>query len=293
MAKHFSHGADVEQLDDIAVGLRRQSERIADAGGRGAVMLEKLRAVWEGPDFENFAGSWRTAHRDLDDAEAAVRTYSRKLLEESESQRHASGMPSGGGGGHGGGGGGPAFERVIPADNGALFLDEPIPFEVGGPFGYLDIAERAGAAAPFVTGGPAVLLGQVPSGGEELVYQLPGGPEAHVPVADLPFVGELTPVLPGLPGGEDLPLLEGGVATEPAYPWTGGQIPSGDGGGSDAPDQVPTTEGAHLTTGADSAGQRSVAFDPMIAALSGGFAADGSQMAGWLGEGPDLLPWNR
>lgn len=292
MAKHFSHGADVEQLDDIAVGLRRQSERIADAGGRGAVMLEKLRAVWEGPDFDTFAESWRAAHRDLDEAEAAMRTYSRKLLEESDSQRHASGMSSGGGGGHGGGGG-LAFERVIPADNGALFLDEPIPFEVGGPFEQLDIAERAEAAAPFVSDGPAVLLGQVPSGGEELVYQLPGGPQAHVPVADLPFVGELTPVLPGLPGGEDLPLLEGGVTMERAEPWAGGQMSSGDGGGSHAPDQVPTTEGAHLTTGADSAGQRSVAFDPMIAALSGGHAADGSQMAGWLGEGLDLLPWNR
>lgn len=93
MSQHISHGADVEQLDDIAVGLRRQGDRIADVGGRGASLLEKLRAVWDGPDFEKFASQWRSAHRVIDDAESAMRTYSRKLVDEAEQQRHSSGVP--------------------------------------------------------------------------------------------------------------------------------------------------------------------------------------------------------
>lgn len=122
MASHISHGADVEQLDDIAIRLRRQSERIADVGERGASLFERLRAQWDGPDFDKFAQSWRTAHRALGDTEASMRTFSRQLVDESDAQRQKSGVPRGqdhaagavrphaGGSDHGVGG--RAFERT-------------------------------------------------------------------------------------------------------------------------------------------------------------------------------------
>ena len=82
--RHISHGADVERLDDIAVALRRQGDKVTDAGDRGANLVERLRALWDGPDFERFAKDWRAAHRQLDDAESAMRTFSRKLVAEGE-----------------------------------------------------------------------------------------------------------------------------------------------------------------------------------------------------------------
>lgn len=114
--RHISHGADVEHLDDTAVALRRQGESIAAVGDRGAVLLQRLRALWEGPDFEKFAKGWRLAHRSLDDAEGALRQQSRRLADEAETQRRASGIFTGGSG-HGRGAPGDsglAFERSTP-----------------------------------------------------------------------------------------------------------------------------------------------------------------------------------
>ena len=134
MASHISHGADAEQLDDIAVGLRRQSQRIAEVGERGASLVERLRAQWDGPDFEQFAHGWRTAHRVLGETETSMRAFSRQLVDESEAQRHTSGGPSGPG--HGAGSiratsgeeghepGRPAFERI---DRLPVVGDTPVP----------------------------------------------------------------------------------------------------------------------------------------------------------------------
>ncbi|KRE37519.1 hypothetical protein ASG73_07570 [Janibacter sp. Soil728] len=228
MPQHISHGADVEQLDDIAVRLWRQGERIADAGERGVRLLETLRVAWDGPDFEEFVGKWRAAHRGIDDAQVALRSHSRKLLDESDAQRRVSGLSSGQGGSHAGGGdGGAAVDRVVPAKHGAIFWDW-----------------------------------------------------LHLPVTGSPFVADMAPVLPALPGAEDVALpTAGSPALERSLPWAADQMP-GEGGelpGStaSAPTQVPTSEGAHLTTTTDSAGQRSVAFDPTIPALSGGYAKGG------------------
>lgn len=106
--RHISHGADVERLDDIAVALRRQGDKVTDAGDRGANLVERLRALWDGPDFERFAKDWRAAHRQLDDAESAMRTFSRKLVAEAEAQRTKSSI---GGSALSGGSAGPAFQR--------------------------------------------------------------------------------------------------------------------------------------------------------------------------------------
>lgn len=98
MAQHLSHGADVERLDDIAVALRRQSDAVAEIGARGATLLERLRVLWQGPDFERFAGEWRAARRTIEGAETQLRVYSRKAGAASELQRSASGGSSGDGG---------------------------------------------------------------------------------------------------------------------------------------------------------------------------------------------------
>lgn len=119
MGQRVSHGADAEALDDIAVALRRQGDLIDDVGGRGSAHLEKLRAAWDGPDFEEFAKRWRRAHRLVDEASQAIRAYSKLLAMESDDQRRSSSGPSSrpadlghrGAGGSGGGGrdhGGPA-----------------------------------------------------------------------------------------------------------------------------------------------------------------------------------------
>lgn len=96
MVSRVTHGADVEQLDDVAIGLRRQGDKIGDVGGRGSALLEKLRALWDGPDFEEFSREWRSAHRTIDDAEEALRAYGKRLLVEAEEQRAAAFSPSGG-----------------------------------------------------------------------------------------------------------------------------------------------------------------------------------------------------
>ena len=117
--RHISHGADVERLDDIAVALRRQGDKVTDAGDRGANLVERLRALWDGPDFERFAKDWRAAHRQLDDAESAMRTFSRKLVAEAEAQRNTSSI---GGSALSGGSAGPAFQR---SDRGGSNSDGP------------------------------------------------------------------------------------------------------------------------------------------------------------------------
>lgn len=334
MVRHISHGADVEQLDDIAVGLRRQGEKLADVGGRGAVLLEKLRVEWDGPDFEKFATRWRLAHRHIDEAEASLRTYSRKLLAESDSQRNTSGLSSGGGRGGSGTGGGSGGGGHETGGHGGD----------GNDSAGTDTGRNGGVGVGFAPAvpGPRTHLAVCPSPfGPEMVYQItPDAPQHRVAVCETPFLGELTPVIPSLPGGEDVtvpdpsqpglqhpqPWVDGGEVApfdrdqqwargqaapeHSASPATGAASPSGadtssaDGAASsttggagassaEAPTQVPTSEGGHLTTASDSAGQRSVAFNPLFEVLSGGFAANGSQMGGWLGGEADLQPWNR
>ncbi|MHA7127693.1 WXG100 family type VII secretion target [Janibacter indicus] len=90
------------------MALRRQGDKVTDAGDRGANLVERLRALWDGPDFERFAKDWRAAHRQLDDAESAMRTFSRKLVAEAEAQRTKSSI---GGSALSGGSAGPAFQR--------------------------------------------------------------------------------------------------------------------------------------------------------------------------------------
>lgn len=97
MAQHLSHGADVERLDDIALALRRQSEAVGEIGGRGATMVERLRAVWQGPDLEEFAAEWRAARRTIEAAQAQLSLYGRRAAVASELQRSASGGSSGAG----------------------------------------------------------------------------------------------------------------------------------------------------------------------------------------------------
>lgn len=359
MAQHISHGADVEQLDDIAVGLRRQSEKIADVGGRGASLLEKLRALWDGPDFEKFSNDWRAAHRVIDDAESSMRTFSRKLVNESEHQRHSSSAPTGdihgtsvsgprlGGHGQAPTGGGPSFERV---DHGEFRGSGEGRLEGGPAF------ERRAPDAGFAQVQPAtptILLGPLLGGGEGLTLQVPGWPPIQVPLPNFPFVADnLMLMMPQIPGAEiidqqDLaqPAFErldasgeaftradmvsdaGSTGTGEAFERsdvsastetstdtsTGDPAFTRESAGSESaataeptsasespadppsppPAQVPTGDGALMTTAAESAGQRSVAFDPLIASLSGNDAADGSQMGDWLGLGDlDLTPWN-
>ena len=105
MGQRVSHGADAEVLDDVAVALRRQGDLIDDVGGRGSAHLEKLRAAWDGPDFEEFAKRWRRAHRQVDEAAQGIRAYAKLLSMESDDQRRSSSSPSGGTGdlGHRGG----------------------------------------------------------------------------------------------------------------------------------------------------------------------------------------------
>lgn len=342
MAQHISHGADVEQLDDIAVGLRRQSEKIADVGGRGASLLEKLRALWDGPDFEKFSNDWRAAHRVIDDAESSMRTFSRKLVNESEHQRHSSGAPTGdihgssasgprlGGHGQTPTGGTPSFERV---DQGEFRGPGEGRLE-GGP-AFERLAPDAGFAQ-VQPATPTILLGPLLGGGEGLTLQVPGLPPIQIPLPNFPFVADnMMLMMPQIPGAEiidqqDLaqPAFERLDATGEAFERsdlsasidtsTGDPAFARDSAGSEPagsefaaaadpasasespadppsppPAQVPTGDGAQMTTAPESAGQRSVAFDPLIASLSGNYAADGSQMGDWLGLGDlDLTPWN-
>lgn len=360
MAQHISHGADVEQLDDIAVGLRRQSEKIADVGGRGASLLEKLRALWDGPDFEKFSNDWRAAHRVIDDAESSMRTFSRKLVNESEHQRHSSGAPTGdihgssasgprlGGHGQTPTGGTPSFERV---DQGEFRGPGEGRLE-GGP-AFERLAPDAGFAQ-VQPATPTILLGPLLGGGEGLTLQVPGLPPIQIPLPNFPFVADnMMLMMPQISGAEiidqqDLaqPAFERLDATGEAFTRadivsdagstgageafersdlsasidtsTGDPAFARDSAGSEPagsefaaaadpasasespadppsppPAQVPTGDGAQMTTAPESAGQRSVAFDPLIASLSGNYAADGSQMGDWLGLGDlDLTPWN-
>lgn len=166
--RHISHGADVEQLDDIAVALRRRAEEVAAAGDRGSALLERLRALWDGPDFERFAKEWRAAHRRIDDAEAALRGYSRALVAEAESQRSTSGRPGAGGAGGGGAasgrGGGLAVERgdrVAPTSPG---------HPLGVPPGLVRDGEVIASEAPGVPARPAF---------ERLAFELLDPPADH------------------------------------------------------------------------------------------------------------------
>lgn len=211
MAQHISHGADVEQLDDIAVGLRRQGDRVADVGGRGAVLLEKLRSVWDGPDFERFAGQWRSAHRVIDDAESSLRTYSRKLVDEAEQQRHSSAVSRDAADGHGG-------------------RRPPLP-------------QRA--------------------------------PEPQSTETTLPFAGDSLGVPPHLPGAQAVDRYDASPSVFERFerPGVGGWTPA----------QTPTGDGAYLTTAPDSAGQRSVAFDPVTAGFGGRHPQEDLSAPRWLG----------
>lgn len=162
MGQRVSHGADAEVLDDVAVALRRQGDLIDDVGGRGSAHLEKLRAAWDGPDFEEFAKRWRRAHRQVDEAAQGIRAYAKLLSMESDDQRRSSSSPSGGtgdlghrgGGGAGSGGGrdhgGPVTEIGRAGDGGSRDHGEPVT-EIG----------RAGEAH-WAPAHQAQLVGDVP-----------------------------------------------------------------------------------------------------------------------------------
>lgn len=189
MGQRVSHGADAEVLDDVAVALRRQGDLIDDVGGRGSAHLEKLRAAWDGPDFEEFAKRWRRAHRQVDEAAQAIRAYAKLLSMESDDQRRSSSSPSGGTGdlGHrGGGGSGSGGGR-----------------DHGGPVQGIDRGAGGGGhdgGGGRDHGGPVTEIGRAGDGGGrdhgEPVTEIGRAGEAHwAPaheahlVADVPVVG--------------------------------------------------------------------------------------------------------
>lgn len=263
MSGKVTHGADVEQLDDIAVALRRQVARICDVGGRGAAQLEKLRALWDGPDFEKFAKEWHTAHRVIDDAEAALRTYSRTLAAESEQQRRSSHLGST-----------PHGATTPPTGPGVL----------GAP--------REGAQQEAW-----VRVEQLRHGVTGLTVDSSEGPMHLASPHGMLITDGLMPTLADLPGLEAIGADESGQAGPVAFERLGAADAAistpGEGSSSGSPVQVPTGDGSHVTTAADSAGQRSVAFDPRGLASQVDWA-DSSSVSGWLGlDGLDLMPWDR
>ena len=333
MSGKVTHGADVEELDDIAVGLRRQGSKIADVGGRGAAQLEKLRALWDGPDFEKFAKDWRAAHRVIDDAESALRTYSRKLAAESDQQRQSSRVT-----------GSPELAGTPRLEAGPA--EQPPPVLRGGPAinpgpGGLEVEEkprsgftRGDSGAAFERGGsggqvferadPGPALQRVDDGGSAdawarverlpdgrtgLVLDGADGPMALASPHGLLVTDDLVVTLPDLPGMEEIGAdgtggqpaferMDAGAETSTGPGETLEQAPVGDEAmeqtqapATEAPTQVATGDGAHVTTAADSAGQRSVSFDPR-AVMSEPEWADASAVSGWLGlDGLDLTPW--
>ena len=366
MSGKVTHGADVEALDEIAVGLRRQGTRIADVGGRGAVHLEKLRALWDGPDFEKFAKEWRVAHRAIDDAEHALQNYSRKLVAEADSQRSSSGVATVGLGG----GSGPglragrvehnmafgeikdgyelgrvdddrAFERVDggPAES-PRFRVDPLPDPMEPPRRWVNpppfIADppllRVDPPDVQLPVEPPVRVEPLPDGLTGVVVDGTDGPNHLESPHGMLVTDNLMAVLPDLPGGEELELGQSEPVAFERMDSTGGpDSGSGeafervDGAESSpppavteapalqeapvqesptppqespapapaAPTQIPSEDGAHITTADDAAGQRSVAFDPRGVVDQADWA-DASTLGGWLGiEELDLLPWNQ
>lgn len=271
MSGRVTHGADVEQLDDIAVALRRQGARISDVGGRGSAHLEKLRALWDGPDFEKFAKEWRAAHRSIDDAESALRTFSRTLAAESEQQRQSSHVSSGGDG--------PALLGRAPSGVGRPRLE-------GGP-----AFERVGEGGPArLEGGPAFQrVEQLPDGLTGLTVDSSDGPVHLASPHGMLVTDTLMHTLPDLPGLEAISADDPGFAQPAAFE----RMDPGAEPTSSSPPQVPTGDGAHVTTAADSAGQHSVAFDPIGLASQADWG-DSSSGSSWLGldgpDGPDVMP---
>lgn len=322
MSGKVTHGADVEELDDLAVGLRRQGSKIADVGGRGAAQLEKLRALWDGPDFEKFAKDWRAAHRIIDDAESALRTYSRKLAAESDQQRRSSSVA-----------GAPELARAPRLEVGPV-EEPPVVFR-GGPAivdpGVRETGvdekprsgftrEESGAAFERAEPGPALQraesgrgsleqeawarVEQLPDGRTGLVLDGADGPMLLASPHGLLVTDDLMAMPADLPGMEEIGAV-GGTGEQPAFEQVDAGADTGAGdadaqasaGGeavqqSEAPPQVPTGDGAHVTTAADAAGQRSVAFDPRALMSAEPEWADASAVSGWLGlDGLDLTPW--
>lgn len=165
MAHRVTHGADVEALDDIALGLRRQGDRVGDVGSRGSMLLTRLRALWDGPDLEEFATEWRAAHREVDAAHDALRAYSRQLSLAAAGQRDVSGTGWGGGGAGGPGAGGgydQPSSRVAGPDSAAAVnpFAVPLRLEAGmgeggapGTTGSVALAPDAGLRGDPAVGG--------------------------------------------------------------------------------------------------------------------------------------------
>lgn len=274
MPQRVTHGADVDQLDEIAVSLRRQSERMHDVGGRGSALLEKLRALWDGPDFEEFSKEWRAAHRQIDDAEDSLRTYSRKLNHEADSQRGSSGGPMSGGGQGGGGalrGGGDGSGLSLQPTGGA------------GPAG--SAQGEGGVLRPTAEGTTAspegVAFQRVPvetgfqpsdalwtqpgiGGGELLTEALPTA-EPHAEGGELAFA-QVPTAEGGEAGGE-------GAAFERAEPTAGAD--AADAGEGAAFERVEPAAGADASSGEDAAFEQ---VDPAAAEGAGRDDAPAAQM---------------
>lgn len=254
MPQRVTHGADVDQLDEIAVSLRRQSERMHDVGGRGSALLEKLRALWDGPDFEEFSKEWRAAHRQIDDAEDSLRTYSRKLNHEADSQRGSSGGPMSGGGQGGGGalrGGGDGSGLSLQPTGGA------------GPAG--SAQGEGGVLRPTAEGTTA--------GPEGVAFQ-------RVPVETGFQPSDALWTQPGIGGGELLtealptaePHAEGGELAFAQVPTAEGGEAGGEGA---AFERVEPAAGADASSGEDAAFEQ---VDPAAAEGAGRDDAPAAQM---------------
>lgn len=315
MASRVTHGADVELLDDAAIGLRRQGDRIGDVGGRGSALLEKLRAVWDGPDFEDFSREWRRAHRRIDDAEEAIRAYSKRLLVEADDQRLAAG-----GSLAGAGGGAPDLGDDLTTTKGEwLPAGEQVPGEqvpVTSQSWVAEVREAPQLGAVLATPQliadlvrEAVHAGLVgPIQIDELLLVEPDLSRAEVIGTEsesetgLAFLrsdgtGPQHPGLPeqlsgtphfmvrpddAAPGIDPASATSSQAAGTPAAPTPAVQTPAAHATPASTPfAPAPTGDGTYVSTDPGSPGQRSVAIDPTLAASAafGGM----SDVASWLG----------
>ena len=90
----YSHGADPLVLDRIAAGLRRDADELDGLRRLAAQAVAAMREGWDGPDYARLAGEWSDSCQPrLDHAHAALLACARRLVDQADQQRRASGEP--------------------------------------------------------------------------------------------------------------------------------------------------------------------------------------------------------
>ena len=88
---NLTEGMDIGRIREIASQLTTQAGKVGEVSTSGTSQAGTLAENWLGADSDQFAEAWQGAAQQLQAAQDALQSYSKKALTQADQQEHASG----------------------------------------------------------------------------------------------------------------------------------------------------------------------------------------------------------